>query len=202
GYKVEGGTVTIDGVRYKFVKHREMGGQIKTLTVKRDKVGRLWLVFSVVEKLQIEPSSTGKIGGFDFGLRTFLTDDEGRSYGNPQFFAQSIRKTKRLNRQLSRKRDGSKRRKRARRAYAKHSANVANKRRDFHFKLAHRLCDEYDTLYFEDLNLQGMKALWGRKVSDLGFAQFMSILEWVAFKRGKRVIKIDRFLPTTQTCSR
>src|SRR5690606_13441802 len=149
GYKVEGSTVTIDGTKYKFVKHREIGGQVKTLTIKRDPVGRLWLVFSVVEELQIEASSTGKIGGFDFGLRTFLTDDEGRSYGNPQFFAQSIRKTKRLNRQLSRKRDGSKRRKRARRAYAKHSANVANKRRDLHFKLAHRLCDEYDVLCFE-----------------------------------------------------
>ncbi len=46
-----------------------------------------------------------------------------------------------------------------------------------------------------------MKRLWGRKVSDLGFAQFMSILEWVAFKRGKRVVKIDRWTPTAQVCS-
>jgi putative transposase len=201
GYKVEGNTVTIDKVKYKFVKHREIGGQIKTLTVKRDAVGRLWLVFSVVENMQIGQSSTGKSGGFDFGLKTFLTDDEGRSYGGSQFFAQSVRKTRKLNRQLSRKGVGSRRRKRASRALAKHHADVANKRRDFHFKLAHRLCDEYDTLYFEDLNLQGMKAMWGRKVSDLGFASFMSILEWVAFKRGKAVVKVDRFLPTTKTCS-
>lgn len=69
---------------------------------------------------------------------------------------------------------------------AKHSDDVANKRWDHRFKLAHRLCDEYDVLYFEDLNLHGMKRLWGRKVSDLGFGSFMSILEWVAFKRGQR----------------
>jgi putative transposase len=200
GYKVDGNIVTIDGVKYKFVKHREIGGQIKTLTVKRDPVGRLWLVFSVIENLQIEQSSTGKSGGFDFGLKTFLTDDEGRSYGNPQFFAQSIRETKRLNRELSRKMDGSKRYQRARRADAKHSADVANKRRDYHFQLAHRLCDEYDGLCFEDLNLAGMKAMWGRKVSDLGLARFLSILEWVAFKRGKRMIKIDRWYPSTQIC--
>ena len=43
--------------------------------------------------------------------------------------------------------------------------------------------------------------MWGRKVSDLGFAQFLSMLEWVAFKRGKRMVKIDRFAPTTKTCS-
>jgi putative transposase len=201
GYKVDGSTVTIDGVKYKFVKHREIGGHIKTLTVKRDPVGRLWLVFSVVEELQVEQSSTGQSGGFDFGLKTFLTDDKGRSYGNPQFFAQSVRKTRKLNRQLARKVEGSKQRKRAKRALAKHHADVANARRDFHFKLAHRLCDAYDVLCVEDLNLQGMKTMWGRKVSDLGFASFMSILEWVAFKRGKRVVKVDCFLPTTKTCS-
>jgi len=151
--------------------------------------------------MSIPETRTGKSGGFDFGLKTFLTDDEGRAYTSPQFFAQGIEKTRKLHRQLSRKVEGSNRRKRARRTLAKHSADIANKRRDHHFKLAHRLCDEYDTLYFEDLNLQGMKAMWGRKVSDLGFASFVSILEWVALKRGKSVVKIGRFVPTTKTCS-
>jgi putative transposase len=198
----ERGTIEIDNERYHFVQHRPMGGEIKTLTVKRDKVGRLWLVFSVVERMVISEVSTGKSGGFDFGLKTFLTDDEGRGYTSPQFFSQGIRKTRQLSRELSRKVEGSKRYKRAKCALAKHSADVANKRRDHHFKLAHRLCDEYDILYFEDLNLRGMKALWGRKVSDLGFGSFMSILEWAAFKRGKHVIKIGRFVPTTQKCSK
>ena len=64
GYKLESNTVAIAGKVYKFVKHREMGGKVKTLTVKCDAVGRLWLVFSVVEELNIEPiSSTGKSGG-------------------------------------------------------------------------------------------------------------------------------------------
>jgi putative transposase len=178
-----------------------MTGEIKTLTVKRDTIGRLWLVFSVVENMTIGGVSAGKSGGFDFGLKTFLTDDEGRAYSSPLFFAQGLSKTRLLNRQFSRKVEGSNHHKRARRVLAKHSTDVANKRRDHHFKLAHRLCDEYDVLYFEDLNLRGMKALWGRKVSDLGFSSFMSILEWVALKRGKTIIKIGRFTPTTQTCS-
>ncbi len=201
GYQVEGNTVTIDRLTYKFVKHREMGEQIKTHTIKRDAVGRLWLVFSVVEKMTIGEARTGQSGGFDFGLKTFLTDDEGRAHSSPQFFAQGIRKTRKLSRALSRKVEGSKRRKHARQALAKQHSAVSNKRRDHHFKLAHRLCDAYDVLYFEDLYLPGMKALWGRKVSDLGFGSFMSILEWVAFKRGKHVVKIDRFAPATKTCS-
>jgi putative transposase len=201
-YRRARGTIEIDNAQYAFVQHRPMSGEIKTLTIKRDTIGRLWLVFSVVEKMVIgDEARTGKSGGFDFGLKTFLTDDEGRAYTSPQFFAQGIRKTRQLSREFSRKVEGSKRYKRARRRLARRSEDVANKRRDHHFKLAHRLCDEYDVLYYEDLNLSGMKALWGRRVSDLGFGQFMNILDWVAFKRGKHVIKINRFAPTTQTCS-
>jgi putative transposase len=56
-------------------------------------------------------------------------------------------------------------------------------------------------MVFEDLNLDAMKRLWGRKVSDLGFAQFVKVLDWVAFKRGKRVEKISRWERTTGKCS-
>src|SRR5579859_1238958 len=59
GYEVQGNRVKIGGTFYKFVKHREMGGLLKTLTVKRDSVGRLWLFFSVLEKIEIPKTSTG-----------------------------------------------------------------------------------------------------------------------------------------------
>ena len=77
---------------------------------------------------------------------------------------------------------------------------VADQRRDFHFKLAHALCDAYDVLVFEDLHIAAMKRLWGRKVSDLGFTRFLAILEHVALLRGKHIVQIDRFAPTTQRC--
>ena len=134
-------------------------------------------------------------------MRTFLVNDEGRAYVSPQFYSQGRKQTRKLSQQLARKVEGSKRRKRARRELAKHQARIAHQRRDHHFKLAHQLCEEYDILYFEDLNLAGMKARWGRKVSDLSFASFLTTLEWVAFKRGKQVIRIDRFTPTSKVCS-
>lgn len=196
------GTVGIGGQSYHFVQHRPIHGHIKTLTVKRDAVGRLWLVFCVVEELQVvSEASTGQSGGFDFGLKTFLVNDEGRAYSSPEFFRQDLKKVRTLNKAKAHKVEGSKGYKRARRALALQQGHIADKRRDFHFKLAHRLCDEYGVLYFEDLNLAGMKALWGRKVSDLGFGRFLAILKWVAFKRGKTVIQINRFERTTQKCS-
>ena len=202
GYTLEGHKITIDGTVYKFVKHREMAGTIKTLTVKRDRIGRLWLFFSVLEEMAMEgEASTGKSGGFDFSLKDFLVDDEGRPHAKPLFYTDSLNQTRKLHRELSRKKEGSRRYKSARRKLAKHSADVANARREHHFKQAHQLCNQYDTMYFEDLNLAGMKAMWGRRVSDLSFASFLSILDWIAFKRGKQVVKIDRWYPSSQLCS-
>lgn len=201
GYKVDDNRILIAGVTYKFVKHRAMASQIKTLTVKRDSIGRLWLTFSVLESMTVNETSTGKSGGFDFGLKDFLVDDDGTRYASPEFYKQDIRQTRKLHRQLARKVKGSKGWKQARRALARQQARLADKRRDHHFKLAHHICAERDSLYFETLHLRGMKALWGRKVSDLGFAQFLNVVSWVAFKQGKIVRQIAAFTPTTQLCS-
>ena len=112
-------------------------------------------------------------------MKTFLTDDEGNAYQSPEFLKANLSEIARLNRQLSRKQKGSNNRKKAKRQLALAHDRVANERRDGHFKLAHQLCDEYDALGFETLNLRGMKKLWGRKISDLGFSQFTLILEHV-----------------------
>ena len=67
--------------------------------------------------------------------------------------------------------------------------------------MAHKLTNEYDVLIFEDLNLDGMKRLWGKKVSDLSFATFLEILQTVAIYKGKLVHFVDRFYPSSKTCS-
>lgn len=202
GWELLGGNkIKILGRTYKFVKDREIGGVIKTVTIKRDRLNRLWIAFSVVEEVDIPEPSTGKIGGFDFGLKTFLTDHEGHGTTSPQYFKQGLRQIAKCSRNLSHKQEGSRNRERARRKLAMTHAHIANKRRDHHFKLAHNLCDEYGFLFFENLNLKGMKSLWGRKVSDLGFDQFQTILKYVVTIRGKHTDCVGRWEPTTQTCS-
>ena len=203
GWKLLGGNrIRLNGRNYKFVLSRPINGTIKTVTVKRDNAGRLFVCLSVIEEVNLPVEvSTGKIGGFDFGLKTFLTNDEGGAYQSPEFLKVSLSEIARLNRQLSRKQKGSNNRQKAKRQLALAHDSVANERRDAHFKLAHALCDEYDTLGFETLNLRGMKKLWGRKISDLGFSQFMLILEHVARMRNKQVVKIGQWEPTSQTCS-
>ena len=196
------GIIELDGIAYKFVQHRPTNGLIKTLTVKRDAVGGLWLCFSVIEQWVLpEPTTPLQMAGFDFGLKTFLTDHTGREYTAGLHHLSALKRLRRLQKRKDKKPHGSQNRRKAARLIARTHIRVTDKRRDEHFKLAHALCDQYDVLCFEDLNLDGMKRLWGRKVSDLAFAKFLSILKHVALLRGKQVVQIGRFERTTCKCS-
>jgi putative transposase len=201
-YRRAMGKVELNGTVHKFVQHRPLAGQVKTVTVKRDSCGRLWACFSVIEQVAIpEQADLSRIGGFDFGLHTFLTDHEGNRWMHPEFFRQLLKRFRRLTRALSRQQVGSTHRERTRWLLARTYIRLTDKRRDFHYKLAHQLCDAFEVLVFEDLNLAGMKRLWGRKVSDLGFGKFLIILRQVAVLRGKVLLQIGRYERTTGKCS-
>jgi putative transposase len=125
----------------------------------------------------------------------------GEPHDAPQYFLMNLKKFRRLCKAISRKVKGSENQKAAKWHLSRQHLRIVDKRRDFHFYLAHKLCKRYEVLVFEDLNIAAMKLLWGRKISDLGFSQFLKIIEWVAFKQGKTVLKLERFTPTTQLCS-
>jgi putative transposase len=138
---------------------------------------------------------------FDFGLKTFLTVSDGSKIESPQFLKQSLTAIKKASRQHSLKVKGSANRERARKNLVRRHEDVVNRRSDWFWKLAHALIDRFDVLCFETLNLKGMQRLWGRKISDLAFGEFLKILEWVAQKKDKQVIFIDRWYPSSKTCS-
>jgi putative transposase len=143
-----------------------------------------------------------RIGGFDFGLTHFLTDQTGKRHSNPQFLNADLKKIARLNRELSRQQKGSNGYKKAKLALAKAHQTIANKRTDWQWKKAHSFATQYDALFFEDLNISAMKKLWGRKVSDLGFSDFIAIQKQVCQKTGKIFGQTGRWQPTTKPCCR
>lgn len=203
GYKFLGGNrIKIGNKVYQFWKSREIEGTVKTLTIKRTPLGELFMVIVVDNVVEPETkSTTGKIAGFDFGLKTFLTCSEGFNIEAPLFLKQSLAAIKKASRQHSRKLKGSTNREQARVNLVRKYEDVSNRRRDWFWKLAHQLTNKFDTLCFETLNLKGMHRLWGRKISDLAFGEFLQILEWVAGKKGKRVVYIDRWYPSSKTCN-
>lgn len=203
GYKFIGGSrVRIGKKIYQFWKSREIECDVKTLTIKRTPLGELFMVLVVDDSPEKEIKSvTGKIAGFDFGLKTFLTCSDGTKIESPQFFRQSIKEVKTASRKHSKKIKGSANRERARKNLVRRHEKIANCRRDWFWKLAHQLTDKFDVLCFETLNLRGMQRLWGRKVCDLAFGEFLQRLEWVAKKKNKLVVYIDQWYPSSKTCS-
>ena len=187
---------------YHFHHSRDLEGKVKTLTVKRDPLGDLYLFFSCDIKDQgVVRTMTGKSAGFDFGLKTFLMpSDDSDPIQSPLFFKQGANAVKRANKALSRKKKGSNHRKQARKHLARVHRSIANKRKDFHFKLAKALVDKYDLLYFEDLNLKAMQRLWGRKVSDLGLHNFLKVVEHYCRQEGAEAAYVDRFFPSSKLC--
>ena len=187
---------------YRYFKSREVLGNPKRCTIKRDAIGDVYIcILTDHEDGDLFAPMTGKIAGFDFGLKRYLTGSDGNDIESPLFFKRSLNAIKRANRNHSRKRKGSKNRERARLNLARKHRKIANQREDFHWQLAHQLTNEYDEIRLEDLNIQGMKALWGRKVSDLGFADFVIKLVYIAQKKGQKITFVDKWYPSSKTCS-
>lgn len=203
GYKFLGGNrVKIGNRVYQYWNSREIEGTVKTLTIKRTPLGELFMVVVVEGNSTTEVTfETGKIAGFDFGLKMFLTCSEGFSIESPLFLKASLNTVRKASKQHSKKQKGSTNRSLARKHLVRCHEAIANCRRDGFWKLAHQLTEQFDVLCFETLNLKGMQRLWGRKVNDLALADFLQILEWVAKKKGKKVIYIDPWYPSSKTCS-
>ena len=186
---------------YQYFKSRDILGKPKRCTVKRDSVGDVWIIVLTDHvDMDLYRPMTSNNAGFDFGLKTYLTGSDYNDYESPQFFKHGINAVKRANRNHSRKVKGSNNRQRARRNLARKHRKIANQRQDFHWKLAHDLTDRYDWISLETLNLKGMKSLWGRQVSDLGFAEFVAKLKYIAAKKGVKIVFIDKWYPSSKTC--
>jgi putative transposase len=202
GYKLSvKNEISIMGRKYKFFKSREIEGKIKILTVKRDALGEIWLYFVTDEGLEPIEARSGESVGLDFGLKTFLTMSTGERIESPLYLQQASGRLKKYSQKLSKKVRGSNNRTKARLNLAREHRRIANRRRDFHFKLALDLARRYAFIFVEDLNMKAMQRLWGRKISDLGHAQFLNILGWEMYKNGCQGTKIGRFYPSSKTCS-
>ena len=202
GYKIlDDNRIRIGKKTFKYFKSREIEGAIKTLTIKRDALGDIYLFFSCeIENVSPCRIMTGKIAGFDFGLKTFLTDSDGIKIESPLFFKAGSKKIKQASRSVSKKKRGSNNRKKARLCLAREYKKIANQRKDYHVKLAQKLTQEHDHLFFEDLSIKGMQKLWGRRIGDLGFSDFLSQVEYYGQLNGSQVHRIDRFYPSSKTC--
>jgi putative transposase len=156
----------------------------------------------------IPPS--GQPIGIDLGLKSFLATSTGEQVARPRFFVDLQRQLRLLQQRASHKKLGSNNWRKAQAKVARLHEHIHNTRKDFHFKLAHQLCDGVGMIFAvseagarlraTDLNFKAWaKGMFSKHTLDAGFGEFLSILEWVCWKRGVYFAKVSPLL-TSQTC--
>lgn len=176
-------------------------GKILSYTVSKD-VDR-WYVSVAVDTSVEELPKTGKTVGVDLGIKTLVTFSDGTTIENPKLLRKNLNKLARKQRELSRKKKGSKNREKAKTKVAKLHRAVRLARLDVLHQVTTKLVRSYDTIVIEDLNVKGMvkNRKLARAISDCGFGMFRTILENKCKTYGKTLIIADRFFPSSKTCS-
>lgn len=163
-----------------------------------------YFVSLVVDTLPAPLPETGAVVGIDFGINRLATLSTGEKVANPRHGARHQRRLVFLQRQLAHKKDkASKRRQKLKRQIARVHEKIANSRTDTLHKLSTDMVRRFDVIYIEDLNVRGMvkNHSLARALSDASLGAAARMLEEKAQRYGKKIERIDRFFPSSKTCS-
>ncbi len=187
-------------VKTKF--HRPSEGRPKNVTVSKTKTGKYFVSVQCEVDVIEQPVRGGEIG-IDLGIKSFLATSEGWKRDNPRHLQQAEQRVKRLQRQVSRRIKGSAGREKARILLARQHEKVANQRMDFLHKLSTQLVGCYGLIGMEDLNVRGMvkNRRLAKTISTTGWGAFRLMLEYKGEWYGSSVHQVDRFFPSSKTCS-
>lgn len=181
---------------------RTLPSDPSSVTVVKDAAGRYFASFVVqTDPSEVLPETDGEVG-IDLGLTHFAVMSDGRKVSSPKFLRRAERKLRKAQQALSRKEKGSNNRKKAIARVARLHTRVADARRDHHHKLSTTIIRESQAVYVENLSVKGLaRTRLAKSVHDAGWAQFVSMLEYKAARYGRTFGKVDRWLPSSQTCS-
>lgn len=204
--KIVGDRISIckfrDGI--KFVQDRPLIGKIKSYTVSRTPTGKYFISLSVDDSKELPKQQPVKQAlGIDLGLSHFIITSDGIKIDNPKYFKKSLSKLKFMQRQVSKKKKGSGNRKKAQFKVAIQHEKIANQRKDFLHKLSTKLISENQALCFEDLNVKGMikNHNLAQSISDAGWSMFVEMCKYKAQWKGKHILHIPTFEPSSKICS-
>ena len=183
---------------------RSMTGVIKTVTISKTTSNKYFASILVDDGLDLPQASTkGKAIGIDVGITDIAVTSDGEKFSNPKWMSKHEQNRIRKERKLARKQIGSNRRNKARLLVSKIHNHIANCRSDFLHKLSRRLVDENQVICVENLNVKAMTK--NRKLSkaicSIGWGMLCTMLKYKAEWLGKTYIEIDRFFPSSKTCS-
>ncbi|WP_017594670.1 RNA-guided endonuclease InsQ/TnpB family protein [Nocardiopsis potens] len=189
------------------------------VVVSREPDGRFYVTFAVeTEDPEPAPDTGGEVG-IDLGVKEFATLSTGEKIANPGHLDRKAERLARYQRMTARKQRGSNNRRKAKRKVAAAHRKIRHARNDFLHKTSTRIVREHDVIVIEDLNVHGMtvsargtvkepgrnvraKAGLNRSVRDAALGEFRRRLEYKAARAGRTLVVIDRWFPSSKTCSR
>lgn len=178
---------------------------IRRATLSKSKSGNYFLSILVeMEDTELNKfEHTNKQVGIDLGVKDFVITSDGDMFENKHFLRKEEKKLKRLQRQLSNKKVGSNNREKQRVKIAKLFERMTNKKDAYIHYIVNELLKSYDTIFMEDLNVQGLLSnhSLAKAIKEVGFYHFKEILTNKAIANGKKVVSVDRFYPSSKTCS-
>lgn len=191
--------------RIRLVQHRELpdNSTIKAATIKRE-AGSFYVVLRV-EYYQETPKSNDfiKVIGLDYSLSHLYMDNNGDIPGYPKYYIKFLGKLQKEQRILSKKVKGSNRYNKQKLKVQKLHKKISNHRKDFLHKVSRELVNNYDMICIENLDLREMSKTkhLSKSIFDTSFYTFAKFLKYKLKDEGKTFIKIDKYYPSTKTCS-
>ena len=183
--------------------HREIKGKIGKVTVTKTPSGKYFVSVFTEEEYITPLEKTGKPIGVDMGLNDLLVTSEGETFKNNRYTRRYESKLAKAQRHLSRKKKGSRGFENQRLKVARLHEKIANSRADYLHKCSISLVRRYDTICIEDLNVKGMTKNHhlAKSITDASWGTFVNMLTYKAEWNDKKIVKIDRFSPSSQTCN-
>lgn len=171
--------------------------------VSREPDGRWYVTFAVDVDQPAPLPAAGHEIGIDLGIKDLAVTSDGDRIANPRHLARKARNLARYQRRLARCRKGSANRRKAKTKVAVAHRKVRDARRDFLHKTSTALIQAADTIVIEDLAVANMvrNRSLAKAISDASWADFRSLLEYKAARAGRQLIAIDRWYPSSKTCS-
>jgi len=186
----------------KWIKHRAMKGKPKSITISQ--VGDKWYCSVLCEyTIPDKAKECDSIVGCDVGLKEFAILSDGTVISNPRHTKKYENKLAKEQRKLSKKQKGSKNRFKQRLKVRKIHNKIRDTRKDFLHKTSNSIAKNYDGIFVEDLNIKGMMKnhCLAKSIGDVSWSEFNRQLEYKCKWSFKYYLKIDRFFPSSKTCS-
>lgn len=193
----------------KAVIHRKAPDtyKLKSVTVSQEPSGEYYASvlyeYEAVESQAVSEDKELRILGIDYAMHGLGVMSDGTRCDYPGYYRAASERLAREQRKLSHCEKGSHNYEKQRKRVAARHQKVKNQRRDYQHKLSHQLIAQYDVIAVEDLDMKAMSQCmnYGKSVMDNGYGQFVNMLEYKLKANGGKLVRIDRFYPSSKKCS-